>query len=169
MPLKKILDFADKATKNGFKILVILFALALLFSGCRVGASNYYPEIIEEEETELTCLTEEEAEPAFLDLGEFRLTAYCACKKCCGKSDGITASGAKVQQGITVAADTDILPFGTKVIINDHEYTVQDCGGAIKGNRIDVYFDSHEEALEFGVQYANVFISLTAENGGEEI
>ena len=168
MPLKKILDFADKATKNGFKITLILFALALVFSGCRVGASPTAPEPIEEE-TELICLTDEEANPAFLDLGEFKLTAYCACEKCCGKSDGITASGAKVQQGITVAADTDILPFGTKVVINDHEYTVQDRGGAIKGNRIDIYFDTHEEALEFGVQYANVLLPQTAENGGEEI
>ena len=50
------------------------------------------------------------------------------------------------------------------VVINGVTYRADDCGGAIKGNRIDVYFDTHEEALEFCVQYANVFI----EGGGIE-
>ena len=62
------------------------------------------------------------------------------------------------KQGVTVAADTDVLPFGTVILIDGHEYIVQDRGGAIKGNRIDVYFESHEEALEFGVQYKEIFL-----------
>ena len=95
-------------------------------------------------------------------LGVFKLTAYCACSKCCGKSDGITASGVKAVEGVTIAADTRVLPFGTKVIINGHEYIVQDKGGSIKGNRIDVYFDSHQKALEFGVQHKEIFIAKDA-------
>lgn len=91
-------------------------------------------------------------------LGKFKLTAYCACKLCCGKSDGITASGVKAVEGVTIAADTSILPFGTKVLIDDHEYTVQDRGGAIKGNKIDIYFENHKKAQSFGVQYKNVYI-----------
>jgi 3D (Asp-Asp-Asp) domain-containing protein len=57
-----------------------------------------------------------------------------------------------------VAADTDVLPFGTKVIIDGNTYIVQDRGGAIKGNRIDLYFDSHQEALNFGRQTKEVTI-----------
>lgn len=89
---------------------------------------------------------------------EYVITAYCPCEKCCGKSDGITASGEKAIEGVTVAADTDVLPFGTKVIIDGNTYTVQDRGGAIKGNRIDLYFDSHQEALNFGRQTKEVTI-----------
>ena len=89
---------------------------------------------------------------------EYVITAYCHCVKCCGKSDGITASGEKAVEGVTVAADTNILPFGTKVIIDGNTYIVQDRGGAIKGNRIDLYFDSHQEALNFGRQTKQVTI-----------
>ena len=112
----------------------------------------------------------EEPETEWVSLGEFRLTAYCACEKCCGKwaltrpldENGnpiiYTASGAVAQQGVTVAADTNVLPFGTVIMIDGHEYTVQDRGGAIKENRIDVYFESHEEAWQFGVQYKEIFV-----------
>ena len=91
-------------------------------------------------------------------LGTFKLTAYCACSKCCGKSDGITASGTKAKQGRTIAVDPKQIPYGTKVVINGHTYTAEDCGGGIGKNRIDVFFNSHKEALKFGVQHAEVFI-----------
>ena len=82
----------------------------------------------------------------------YTITAYCPCVKCCGKTDGITASGEKAVQGVTVATDNSI-PFGTKIYIESlGERIVQDRGVAIKGNRIDLYFDSHEEALNFGRQ-----------------
>lgn len=89
---------------------------------------------------------------------EYVITAYCHCVKCCGKSDGITASGVKAIEGITIATDKSI-PFGTKVYIDGvGERIVQDRGGAIKGNRIDLYFDSHQEALNFGRQTKKVTI-----------
>lgn len=91
-------------------------------------------------------------------LGTYKITAYCPCAHCCGKETGITASGTKATAGRTIAADTSVLPFGTKVVINGHTYTVEDRGGAIKSNKIDIYFNSHQEALNFGVQYLEVFI-----------
>lgn len=92
-----------------------------------------------------------------VSLGRFKLTAYCACKKCCGKSDGITATGTIAKQGRTIAVDPKKIPYGTKVIINGKTYVAEDCGGSIKGNRIDIFFNSHQAALEFGIQYAEVF------------
>ena len=90
--------------------------------------------------------------------GVYKITAYCPCVKCCGKTDGITASGEKAVEGVTVAMDKSI-PFGTKVYIDGvGERIVQDRGGAIKGNRIDLYFDSHQEALNFGRQTKEVTI-----------
>ena len=91
-------------------------------------------------------------------LGTFKLTAYCACEKCCGKSDGITATGTKATANRTIAVDKTIIPYGTVVIINGNEYVAEDTGGAVKGNIIDIFFDDHEEALNFGVQYADVYV-----------
>lgn len=84
-------------------------------------------------------------------LGNFTLTAYCACETCCGiYSGGPTASGAMPKANKTIAVDTSVIKMGTHVIINGQEYVAQDTGSAIIGNRIDIYFDSHEAALAFG-------------------
>ena len=89
---------------------------------------------------------------------KYVITAYCSCVQCCGKNDGITASGAKAVEGVTVAMDKS-MSFGTKIYIDGiGERIVQDRGGAIKGNRIDLYFDSHQEALNFGRQTKEVTI-----------
>lgn len=99
-------------------------------------------------------------------LGEFKLTAYCPCVKCCGKSDGITATGTQATEGRTIAVDPSVIPYGSTVTLyyedgTVHTYTAEDCGGAIKDKRIDVYFDSHQTALEFGVQNAMVYLEVT--------
>ena len=96
--------------------------------------------------------------PQKVSLGTYKLTAYCPCAQCCGKTDGITSSGTKATQGRTIAVDTRVIPYGTKVIINGNTYIAEDTGGAIKGNRIDIYFNGHQEALNFGVQYKEVFV-----------
>lgn len=88
----------------------------------------------------------------------YTITAYCPCVKCCGKTDGITASGVKAVEGITIATDKSI-PFGTRIYIDGvGERIVQDRGGAIKGNRIDIYFNDHQSALNFGRQTKQVTI-----------
>ena len=86
-------------------------------------------------------------------------TAYCPCEKCCGKSDGITATGVKAKANHTVAADPKILPYGTEILCGMGEFVVEDCGGALKGkNRIDFFFDTHEEALKFGRQEFTIWV-----------
>lgn len=104
-----------------------------------------------------------EPEPEWI---EYEATAYCSCEKCCGswalnRPDGIvyTASGAVTEQGVTIAADWDVLPPGTVVYIDGlGERVVQDRGGAIKGNAVDVYFEDHDEALVFGRQTVRLYI-----------
>jgi len=89
----------------------------------------------------------------------FKATAYCSCVKCCDKdpSDkwfGITASGKKAKWG-TIAVDRKVIKLGSKLRIDGFPETIfraEDVGGAIKGNHIDVWFPSHKEALQFGVQ-----------------
>ncbi len=87
---------------------------------------------------------------------QYRLTAYCPCSICCGKTDGITSTGTQATAGRTIAVDPEQIPYGSEVVINEHTYIAEDCGGAINGNKIDIYFDTHEEAIAFGVQYADV-------------
>lgn len=93
--------------------------------------------------------------------GEFLLTGYCACPICCGAwsniESPITASGAIAAAGRTVAADTSIFGFGTQLLINGQLYTVEDRGSAIKGNHIDIFFSTHQEALDWGKRYATVY------------
>lgn len=90
----------------------------------------------------------------------YTVTAYCSCEICCGEwSDGFTYSGDLAVEGITAAADLSKLPLGTVVNIEGWgERTIQDIGGAIKGNRIDLYFWNHADALAFGVQELEVTI-----------
>jgi 3D (Asp-Asp-Asp) domain-containing protein len=90
-----------------------------------------------------------EAEPKRTLLGTYRLTAYCPCQKCCGKSPsdpgyGITACGAKAEEGITVAMAG--LPFGTRIYIEGlGERIVQDRG--VSNNIIDIFIASHERCF----------------------
>jgi 3D (Asp-Asp-Asp) domain-containing protein len=93
------------------------------------------------------------------------VTAYCHCNKCCGPlAQGLTASGKPVSynNGFFVAADTNVVPFGTKLIIpgyaEDQPVEVIDRGGAIKGYRLDVYFPYHDVALEWGRRFVNVIV-----------
>mgnify|MGYP002610879317 CR=1 FL=1 len=85
----------------------------------------------------------------------YKITAYCSCAKCCGKTNGITAAGTKATAGRTIAASSKFA-LATKLNINGHTYTVEDRGGAIKGNKIDIYVNSHAEALAWGVRYLPV-------------
>ncbi len=87
------------------------------------------------------------------------VTAYCPCKKCCGpKAQGITASGKRVNfnNGLFVAADKNVFKFNTMLKIpgyaSGRAVPVLDRGGAIKGNKLDVFFPSHAEALKWGRQ-----------------
>ena len=119
-------------------------------------------------ETNKESDTNQAVEP--VSLGEFKLTAYCSCEICCGKwalnrpidtngNEIVYGSiGERLTEGYSIAVDPNVIPYGTEVVINGHTYKAQDCGGAIKENRIDVYCDDHQAALNFGVQYAEVFI-----------
>ena len=88
----------------------------------------------------------------------YKITAYCPCAKCCGKTNGITAMGTHATAGRTVAASGKFA-FGTKLNINGHVYTVEDRGGAINGNKIDIFVNSHAEALAWGVRYLPVSVA----------
>lgn len=157
---------ANKRKRSNGRIAIILLIpfTAGTILGSVFGAMAFPRkeiQLVTKLETEYKYIYTKEEQPKieYKSLGIFEITAYCACEKCCGKSDGITATGTKATEGRTIAADPTVLPYGTKVIVNGHEYTVEDCGGAIIGNRLDIYFDSHEDALQWGRQRQEVFVS----------
>lgn len=88
----------------------------------------------------------------------FECTAYCSCARCCGKYSpevtgrvAHTATGTIPAEGRTIAVDPRVIPYGTKVVIDGMgTYVAEDCGGGVKGNHIDIYFDTHDAAVAFG-------------------
>ena len=86
-------------------------------------------------------------------LGEFQVTGYCSCTICCGeKEERLTKSETVPRASHTIAADPSVIPLGTRIVIDDVIYTVEDTGKAVKGMRLDIFFDSHEEAVRYGRQ-----------------
>lgn len=106
-------------------------------------------------------------EPAACDdvfLGEYTLTAYCPCARCCGKSDGITATGTLAAEGRTIAVDPRVIPYGAHVLLiwpdgTQRTYIAEDCGSGVTGSRIDVFFSDHQAARVFGVQSAMAYLA----------
>lgn len=93
-----------------------------------------------------------------------RVTGYCSCAKCCGKSDGITACNHRIIKGDTFVAADKFYGFGTEMVIPGYSaerpVKVLDRGRAIKGNRLDLYFPTHEQAQKWGVKYLEVKVKV---------
>lgn len=94
----------------------------------------------------------------------FKVTHYCGCSKCCGTySDGSEsiaygASGKRLEELVSVAVDPSVIPLGT--VLHDADgrlYRAEDTGGAIKGNRIDLFVGDHQEALNMGVKEIKLY------------
>ena len=93
-------------------------------------------------------------------------SAYCACVSCCGKSNGITSSGAKATAWYTLAAGKGY-PIGTIIYIpalsnkpNGGWFVVQDRGGAITNNKVDIYMNTYNECVNFGRRNLECYIYL---------
>ena len=106
-----------------------------------------------------------EEEKAKRYLGEFVVTAYCGCKICNGKWTGSPCkNGEYPQQGVTVACDPNVIPLNTYIEIEGYGIRkCQDTGSKIINKRLDLYFDSHQEALKFGVKRIKVYLAKEQE------
>lgn len=145
------------------KILILICLLLVLFFGFLLGQEFAQPETQYIEVPVIKEVAKEkviEPQPKSVDYKTISVvaTAYCPCIKCCGKTDGITATGVKAKEGRTIAADPKVFPYGTKILIDGNVYTVEDCGSSIKNDKVDIFFESHEKALDFGVQYLTAYV-----------
>lgn len=92
-------------------------------------------------------------------LGEFQVTGYCSCSLCCGEKEvKMTKSETVPKAAHTIAADPSVIPLGTRIVIDGVSYVVEDTGKAIKGKQLDIYFDTHEEAVRYGRKEKYVYL-----------
>lgn len=162
-------------SKIALYVIIALITIAVII-GCIYEKQQYKTTIHKQNKTKQNIENKIETETYRevdtqakqpVNLGKFKLTGYCSCAECCSKwaydrPDGIVygAIGEELKEGYSIAVDPNVIPYNSEVIINGKTYEAQDCGGAIKGDRIDVYFEDHDKALEFGVQYAEIFVNL---------
>ena len=92
-------------------------------------------------------------------LGVFYCTHYCPCARCCGVGGGkVTASGTKPTAGRTVGVNPRLIPYGTHLKVGSYKgYVAEDTGGGIGWKHLDIFCNSHQEALQKGVQYEDVW------------
>lgn len=116
---------------------------------------------IEHYKNELDEIKEQSGELVYL--GSYTITHYC-CEQyphICGEGTGLTASGEKVQAGVSIAVDRSKIPFGSKVYIEGYGTRIaQDVGGAVNGNHIDVAVETHEEAERLGTVTRDVWMII---------
>ena len=157
--MKKILDKADRFTKNAFCLILILFAVTLVAGNLirpvrTVGAGAYEPSVEFESETETEVAITDE--PMQVSLGEFYITVYTPyC------DDGVwgyqTATGVKSEGLKTCAVDPSVIPLGTTILVDDICLKAVDTGSAVKGKVIDIFYDgTKEEATEWLSQVGTV-------------
>lgn len=157
--------YKGKRKRNPKLICAIIAAIiAIVYATFSVFAEDD-PVPVKHEKVEMPEIEVQIIEPAPMEhLGEFKITHYCACEKCCGKwADGITATGTTATEGRTIAVDPSVIPFGSEVAVFYDDgricyYSAEDSGSEIRGNEIDVFVDDHSRANELGVVGASVYL-----------
>ncbi len=91
-------------------------------------------------------------------LGVFRTTAYCPCRKCSGGWGGRTSTGTIAAANHTISVDPRVIPYGSRIMIGGVVYTAEDCGGGVKGNHIDIFFNTHGETRAYGTRNVEVYL-----------
>ena len=111
----------------------------------------------DQQETEAAENVEEPASQ-MVSLGVFKTTGYCPCRSCSAGWGRNTCTGAVASSQHTIAVDPREIPYGTRVMINGVVYIAEDKGGGVKGHHIDIFYDTHAESKNHGIQNVEVFL-----------
>lgn len=134
-----------------------LYGLTVCTESNETREEAQIPIFIPEPEEVSAEVEEAETAPEITYLGDWTITAYCPGACCCGDyASGYTASGTLATAGRTIACNS--LPFGTKLMIDGVVYTVEDTGYSPYEPWADIFFDTHEDALAWGVQTKEVYL-----------
>lgn len=169
---KKIRSWFNRNTLYFIFLAIIVFVLTFCYSMALISSkaetmgktiSKANGQVHTVEVVKCVFIEDKQIEP--IKWLTFTAYAYDSDVACCGKTDGITRSGIKAVEGITIAADWSVLPVGTVVYIEGiGERIVQDTGGAIKGNKIDIFVSSHKIGVNFGKQTVRLRMIESGEN-----
>jgi 3D (Asp-Asp-Asp) domain-containing protein len=140
-------------------ICIVTFSLYVMRKPNEDELKPLYREEVVVEETIPEDIQEEK--PQYIEM-YVKATAYCPCEKCCGEyADGKTATMTDAYLP-GVAVDKKKIKLGSKLFVpgynEDMLVIADDVGGAIKGDKIDVRFPTHQEALEWGVKHITIRI-----------
>lgn len=102
--------------------------------------------------------TADTANSGLISLGIFKTTGYCPCYQCSEGWGRHTCTGAIASSNHTVAVDPRVIPYGSKLMINGTIYTAEDRGGGVRGNHIDIFYDTHSQTRQHGSRQAEVFL-----------
>ena len=160
MPKAKVKGFFSLFV-NSKPASSVIFLVTIIFVPCYLVGTSH-AEGMAKRDTKHSVSSAAEGPGEWLTV-RMRVTAYCPCPKCCDRySDGVTACGHKIRSGDFFVAADKKYPFGTEVIIPGYKSSeavkVLDRGGVIRGNRLDVFFHTHQEALNWGVRNLEVKI-----------
>lgn len=158
-------EMMRKKTKD-ILLLILIIAIAMCLT---IYTREYmtHEDVVDAEELQVVEAVDPQVESTVeyveedVYLGEFKLTGYCPCYTCSGGWGTKTATGVRATEGITIAVDPKVIPYGTKVYIDGVGFRIaQDCGGAVKGNKIDVFVNAHKDCYktEYNQKAAKVWI-----------
>lgn len=172
MTKKRFLKIVKSFWKEyGASLIITLIILAIFFGGFVIGRyGKAAPDVVTAESWQTvepagdimpadtpTESTPSADAPAYKEM-QVIVTAYCPCAECSAHYGRATATGAVATAGRTIAVDPSVIPYGTEVIINGHTYIAEDCGSAVKGNIIDLFFDTHAEVDAWGKRELTAYI-----------
>lgn len=152
-------------------IAAILFGTIWLYTEYKGDVLKFFTKIGSEQKNEKIIIRKEpviinQKETELVEWFYFIATGYSANDPAQG-TDNITATGKEIYEGV-IAVDPDVIPLGTEVQIKDvGTFIAEDTGGKIKGNRIDIYFNSKKEAKEFGKK--GIWLRIVGKTDGKTI
>lgn len=124
------------------KLLILMLAICVLLTGSTVRAKKKQKKVEK------------------INYGIMKCTAYCPCCRCSKGYGRSTTSGESARSSHTIAVDTDVICMGSKVQIEgfDNRFVAEDTGSGVRGEHIDIFFDTHDEVEEFGTQYIHCWV-----------